>query len=1354
MKKRILSLLLALSMALTLLPMTAFAMPSAREVYVGTDGISGEQQSRIYFGSYPQSSDGGSGYLTEPIEWLVLDNAASCYVPAADVTADNFMDYYTFNGSGYVTPDAYDESASYFTQRTTLLLLSRDILDAKAFMTPGGACVWETASLRSWLNGYGDALENGPNPANPYGDSFIGTAFEALEAGVLADRAFSDSAADKVFLLSKEEAEIPAYGFSADYTRCAVGTDYAASLLTGDYGNAWRLRTTSGGLEGFLVNAMGSIIDWSTNDPTIGVRPAIMIDLDAVHFSTGQNIDHSDPFDLTGPSAGTRSLTVWDGTEGFEAEMADTSLSPSGEATVTVTSLGDEMSYTQISAMLYSEGSIVVCYGSIGDATEGDKTFNIPAGLAPGSYTLRVFAEDTSGDYATTYAGNCVDISVTVGNMTYPVGTRVKLSDGSVWIVVADEGGQGLTLVMDDFLGGTYTRSAAAMALTDFEAAARTAFEDADATVRLLTYDEVQNLGELNPFADQDAGYWLADGEVSGFYQWTYGNSGGLGGVNPEYSDGYMFAVRPVLSVLKSALLAFEPRISEQPIDVDFLTLDGEDAEFSAAATGMSLTYQWQVKEGESFSDIIGADGPTLVIPEGNGLYAEGSTFRCRLYSDWGEFVYTDEAQLKTFDWSQYGEAFAQWGDDFDVSENGNITVHTAAGLGFVASLVNDATDLEGITVSLDRDIDLAGRVFVPIGDSDYEYAFRGHFDGGMHKVGGMTARGIYCGGLFGLAEGALIENLLITDGSVGMIEDNEGFSGDFLGALCGLSVQSTIRNVGVGPVTLSGQEGSNLCIGGIVGVLAGEDIRKCVYNSYSRAVITVGSTDGYVGGIAGCVIGDTIANCYFAGSITGAPSYIGGISAFAEDSELSSCYWLTGSGATCAYYYDDGDDTAPQDTGCTSLDASGLKSAATVTALNAWATAANTSEGSPVYEPWSVQAGVNGGFPSFGTYTPPRPDRDDDDDTPARTITVTETSSPLFGGTPGAVRATADMDNAFSASVEVRLTDTAEDDNSFSLGAGQRAYPFDISLYQRGTGTKVQPKDGYAVTISLPIPEELLAEKEQLKIAHKGADGTVTILASELKQVDGVWYIVFKATEFSPYALVVGGTASYDEAAGLPYFLEGETKTFIGFAAKGRYLAPAGFTVLFMKNAKEFTDTANHWAAPSIAFVTERELFTGTAENVFSPDQKMTRAMFATVLGRLYERSFGKITSPDAVAFTDCDYSLYYGKYVNWATANGILTGYGEGLYGPNDSITREQMAAILYRFAQFMGLPQPDGTAASPFADEAAIPAYALAGAAFSKGAGILTGREDGTFAPKDTATRAEVAASIERLVEYVLK
>jgi hypothetical protein len=134
-----------------------------------------------------------------------------------------------------------------------------------------------------------------------------------------------------------------------------------------------------------------------------------------------------------------------------------------------------------------------------------------------------------------------------------------------------------------------------------------------------------------------------------------------------------------------------------------------------------------------------------------------------------------------------------------------------------------------------------------------------------------------------------------------------------------------------------------------------------------------------------------------------------------------------------------------------------------------------------------------------------------------SKTITVTATSGGLFAGIPAAVLAEANMNNAFSRSVELKITDTDQEGASFGFGAGTDVYPFDISLYIKGTNTKTEPASGYAVTISLPIPESLLDVRDKLSVAHKSDDGTVTILLSSLKQIFGVWYLVFDATEFSP---------------------------------------------------------------------------------------------------------------------------------------------------------------------------------------------------------------------------------------------
>ena len=381
--------------------------------------------------------------------------------------------------------------------------------------------------------------------------------------------------------------------------------------------------------------------------------------------------------------------------------------------------------------------------------------------------------------------------------------------------------------------------------------------------------------------------------------------------------------------------------------------------------------------------------------------------------------------------------------------------------------------------------------------------------------------------------------------------------------------------------------------------------------------------------------------------------------------------------------------------------------------------------------------------------------DTDDDYTPPARTITVTETSSELFTGCAGKIQAEANMNNAFANSVEVKVTDTQEDKANFGFAAGDEVYPFDISLYIKGTNEKTEPAAGYTVTISMPVPQKILDKRELLSVVHKSADGVVTTLSSRLTQINGVWYLVFDATEFSPYALVVRSVGAYNKAEGVPYYFDGKgSRVFIGFAANGRYIAPEGVSVYMTQNDKSFTDVSGHWAAQYIDFVTEREIFLGTGSNTFSPNTGMTRAMFATVVGRLYERSYGEIIALNTHAFTDCDYSNYYGKYVDWAAKNDIIGGYGNMVFGPDDSITREQMAAILYRFANFLRVLPNDMDAALNYPDAGSISSYAKNAALYCQTTGVIGGRTGGVFASQETATRSEVATIIERFVESVVE
>lgn len=225
--------------------------------------------------------------------------------------------------------------------------------------------------------------------------------------------------------------------------------------------------------------------------------------------------------------------------------------------------------------------------------------------------------------------------------------------------------------------------------------------------------------------------------------------------------------------------------------------------------------------------------------------------------------------------------------------------------------------------------------------------------------------------------------------------------------------------------------------------------------------------------------------------------------------------------------------------------------------------------------------------------------------------------------------------------------------------------------------------------------------------------------------------------------------------AKGLPYYINKKgNEVFIGFAAEidsdMKYLAPDGAEVLFKENPKNFTDIAGRWSEPYINFVTERELFVGTGENLFSPENGMTRAMFATVIGRLYERSYGQIEALNTHTFTDCNYNDYYGNYVDWAAKEGIIDGYGNGEFGPEDQITREQMAAIIYRFAKFLDILPSSMDSNLNYPDANNIPAWANNAALYCQSTNIIAGRDGGNFVPQSTATRAEVSVILENFIK----
>lgn len=174
-----------------------------------------------------------------------------------------------------------------------------------------------------------------------------------------------------------------------------------------------------------------------------------------------------------------------------------------------------------------------------------------------------------------------------------------------------------------------------------------------------------------------------------------------------------------------------------------------------------------------------------------------------------------------------------------------------------------------------------------------------------------------------------------------------------------------------------------------------------------------------------------------------------------------------------------------------------------------------------------------------------------------------------------------------------------------------------------------------------------------------------------------------------------------------------------------------------------QFVDVSGHWAASYIAKAVELGLFSGTSTTTFSPDAKMTRGMIAAVLYRMSGETFN-----GSANFGDVAANAYYNNAVAWGAEKGIIAGVGNGMFAPDSEITREQMAVLIYKYAQYKGLET--GTASLNFTDNASISSWASEAVAYCVNAGIISGRTDGSFDPQGTATRAEVASILVRFLD----
>lgn len=273
-------------------------------------------------------------------------------------------------------------------------------------------------------------------------------------------------------------------------------------------------------------------------------------------------------------------------------------------------------------------------------------------------------------------------------------------------------------------------------------------------------------------------------------------------------------------------------------------------------------------------------------------------------------------------------------------------------------------------------------------------------------------------------------------------------------------------------------------------------------------------------------------------------------------------------------------------------------------------------------------------------------------------------------------------------------------------------------------SGGSISAPTTYAVNVNAATNGAVAADK---KTASKGTTVTVTASPSKGYVVDAV-KVVDKD----------GKDVAVTEKDGKYVFTMPASAVTVTGSFKAETPAPV---------ALPFTDVkSGNWFYDAVKYAYEQGLMTGTSATTFAPNGTMNRAMIVTVLYRL-EKS-PAVTG--ASKFTDVPAGQWYSDAVAWAAANKIVNGYDETTFGPMNAVTREQMAAILFRYEQYKGLENVTlEENLNRFPDQNKISAYAIPALQWAVGQKIINGNADGTLDPTGTATRAQVAQIFTNLL-----
>lgn len=718
-------------------------------------------------------------------------------------------------------------------------------------------------------------------------------------------------------------------------------------------------------------------------------------------------------------------------------------------------------------------------------------------------------------------------------------------------------------------------------------------------------------------------------------------------------------------------------------------------------------------------------------------------------------------------------------------------------------------TDVTDAYVELTTNIDMSGKDWTPIGDTEERY-FSGTFDGNGHTISGLTLdvnKGTYVG-LFG-ATNATIQDLNVE----AALTASAGTTSAYIGTIAGLSM-GMIDNCQVN-VSLSTTEVIGLFLGGIVGYQRSGSVKNCVANgalSYAPfyvhggvagaadagAAITncinnisftfqapgsfpiiggvVGMTDPsvvisyctnngtidataftmpnttYIGGITGWLTGDSVHHCTNNGAISGQADFMGGIVGRVEYDSASSVENCINNGAITS--------TGGKNTG--GIIGNVYPSDATV--------AHNVSQGSVT---GSGSYGPIVGTTESATYTNNHY-LSSINSSPETEITGATKHDQFTSDVIEAINAAGGdyrIDENGSVEIAPRLyTLTIAGSEAETTGAGSYEAGAEVAIdagsrsgyvFDGWTSTAGSFADASAAQTTFTMPAEDVTvtatwkEEPSTPVgpiipSRPGEDvdidesdhGSVDVTPSKPDAGDDV-----TITPAPEDGYVVDEVIVTDKDGNAVDVTDNGDGTFTFTMPKGGVTISVTFAEETASVLDIFDDLVpGAWYVDAVQYAYDHGLMTGTSATTFSPDQTTTRGMIVAIL----HRQAGEPVVDYRHTFDDVAEGAYYAEAVRWAASEGVVNGYSASAFGPADAITREQLAAILYNYAAYKGVDMSARADLSGYSDAASVSAWAEDAMQWAVDEGLINGMSETTLAPDGNATRAQVAAILQRFLE----